>query len=68
VLALSTLWNALVFALLGIVVFAGAALLVIRLLPGDLWRRAVEERDTAAAIVLASLLLALAWIVAAAVH
>ena len=67
-LALSTLWNALVFALLGIVVFAGAALLVIRLLPGDLWRRAVEERDTAAAIVLASLLLALAWIVAAAVH
>jgi hypothetical protein len=40
----------------------------VRLLPGNLLSDAIGERSVPSAIILGSLCLALAWIVAAAVH
>jgi len=59
--------NAVVFAVAGILVFTGALLLLLRVLPGQLWSRMLEG-NMAAALVVAALTLAIGWIVAAAVH
>lgn len=67
-MSLSTLLNALTFAVVGIVVFAVSLVIVARVLPGDLWRQALVEKNLHAAIILAGIALALGWIVAAAVH
>jgi len=64
----NSLFIAVGFAVAGIGVFAVALVLLGRLLPGQLWRQAVEERNMPAAIILAGVALALGWIVAAAVH
>jgi uncharacterized membrane protein YjfL (UPF0719 family) len=61
-------FNALLFALLGILVFAVSFVAIARLLPGNLWKQALVERNLHAAIILAGIALALGWIVAAAVH
>ena len=60
--------NAVVFAVLGLAVFAAGAALAMRILPFD-WRQAiVEERNVAAGILAAAILLGMAWIVAATMH
>jgi len=59
--------NAVFFAVAGVVVFAVALLILLRVLPGQLWGRALEG-NMAAALIVAALMLAVAWIVAAAVH
>jgi cytochrome bd-type quinol oxidase subunit 1 len=64
----ASLLNALGFVILGIAVFACALWLLSRTLPGDLWSRAVQERNLEAAIILAAIAIALGWIVASAVH
>jgi putative membrane protein len=65
---LSSSVNALLFAVLGIVVFAVAFIVIAKALPGDLWRQALIEKNQQAAVILAGIALALGWIVAAAVH
>ena len=60
--------NAALFALLGLAVFAIAAVLAMRLLPFDLRKQILEERNLAAAILAAALILAIAWIIAATMH
>jgi putative membrane protein len=60
--------NALLFAGVGIIVFAVAFIIIAKALPGDLWRQALIEKNPQAAIILAGIALALGWIVAAAVH
>jgi putative membrane protein len=60
--------SALAYAIAGIAVFAISLVLVARILPGDLWRQALVEKNLHAAIILAGIALALGWIVAAAVH
>jgi len=65
---LSSTINALVFALIGIIVFAVAFIIIAKALPGDLWRQALIEKNLQAAIILAGIAIALGWIVAAAVH
>lgn len=60
--------NALLFACIGIIVFAVAFIIIAKALPGDLWRQALIEKNVQAAIILAGIALALGWIVAAAVH
>jgi hypothetical protein len=64
----AALLNAMLFVAVGIIVYGLALVLLARSLPGNLWKRAVEEREVAAAIVLAAVALSLGWIVAAAVH
>lgn len=65
---LSSALNAVLFAVVGIALYAVALVLVARALPGNLWRKAVDEGNLYAAIVLAAVALALGWIVAGAVH
>jgi putative membrane protein len=65
---LSSTINALLFASIGIIVFAVAFIIIAKALPGDLWRQALIEKNLQAAIILAGIAIALGWIVAAAVH
>jgi uncharacterized membrane protein YjfL (UPF0719 family) len=67
-MTLNSLGIALAYATVGILLFACAFVLLGKLLPGQLWREAVEEKNLAAAIVLAAVALALGWIVAAVAH
>ena len=62
------LLNAVLFAVLGVVVFLVACAVAARLAPFPLWKEITTERNTAAAIVSAGVALGMAWIVAAAMH
>ena len=64
----SSILNAVVFVIVGVVVFSISLVIVGRAMPGNLWKQALEERNLHAAILLAGIALALGWIVAAAVH
>jgi uncharacterized membrane protein YjfL (UPF0719 family) len=60
--------NALVFAGLGIFVFAVASTILAKLAPFDLWKEIVHEHNVAAAILAGAVALGLCWIVASAMH
>ena len=60
--------NALVFTVLGVVVFVVAFAIVAKLAPLNLWKEIVEERNVAAAILAGAVALGLCWIIAAAMH
>ena len=60
--------NALVFALLGIVIFVLAFTLVDKLTPYALWKEIVEEQNTALAILVGAMSIGMCIIIAAAVH
>ena len=59
---------ALVFALIGIVVFVGAFVLIDRLTPYDLWKEIVEEKNLALAVLVGAMSIGICIIIAAAVH
>ncbi len=61
-------FNALLFAGLGVLVFAIAFTILARLAPFDLWKEIVHEHNVAAAILAGAVALGLCWIVAAAMH
>jgi hypothetical protein len=65
---LSTFANALAFAALGILLYGLGLAILVRALPGSLWKRAVEDKSIPASIVLAGIAIGLGWVVAAAVH
>jgi cytochrome bd-type quinol oxidase subunit 1 len=65
---LLSLVNALLFAVIGVIVFAVSLVVVARTLPGNLWKQALVEKNLYAAIVLAGVAMALGWIIASAVH
>lgn len=67
-LALRSVMAALVYSVLGLVVFWVTFLVVDALTPYHLWRQLVEEKNVALAIVVGALALSIAWIVAAAIH
>jgi uncharacterized membrane protein YjfL (UPF0719 family) len=62
------LLNAIVFASLGIAVFAVAAAILLKLTPLKLWRELVEERNVAVAIFAGAVAIGVCMIVAAAMH
>jgi uncharacterized membrane protein YjfL (UPF0719 family) len=64
----SNLVAALVFALLGIVVFALAFVVLDRLTPYSLWREIVERQNTALATLIGLMSIGLCLIIAAAIH
>ena len=66
-MSFAALPSAIFFAVAGIVVFAVALFALLRVLPGQLLNRALDG-NRAAALVLAALILAIGWIVAASVH
>ena len=57
-----------VFTLLGIVLFIGAFMLFDKLTPGSLWKELIEDQNTALGVLMGAVAIALAIIIAAAVH
>jgi putative membrane protein len=62
------LLNAIVYATLGIVIFAASFAILDRLTPYSLWKEIVEEKNTALAILVGLVALGICIIIAAAVH
>ena len=61
--------NALVFSLLGVVVFCVVFVIVDKLTPSvDLWKEIIEKRNQALATVVAAMCLGIALIIASAIH
>ena len=56
------------FAVLGIVIFVGAFVLIDKFTPGSLWQELMEKRNTAMAILMAGFAIGIAIIIAAAIH
>jgi uncharacterized membrane protein YjfL (UPF0719 family) len=60
--------SALVFAILGVVIFTVTFIVIDKLTPYDLWKEIVQEKNTALAIVVGAMSLGLCSIIAAAIH
>ncbi len=60
--------NAIVFAFLGIAVFAVAFLVMDKLTPYHLWKEIVQEHNIALAILVGAMSVGISIIIAAAVH
>ncbi|MEO8027628.1 MAG: DUF350 domain-containing protein [Bryobacteraceae bacterium] len=60
--------NAVVYALLGIVIFAASFAFVDWLTPYDLWKEICEDKNVALAIMVGATALGLCIIIASAVH
>jgi len=60
--------NAVIFATLGVALFAIAAVILLKLTPLRLWRELLEERNIAVAIFAGAVAIALGLIIAAAMH
>jgi putative membrane protein len=64
----NTLAVSLIYALMGIVIFAVSFIIVDKLTPYDLWKELVEKKNTALAFVVGMAALGICIIVAAAIH
>jgi putative membrane protein len=62
------LLNAVVYAALGIVIFAIAFVLIDKLTPYHLWKEIVDDKNVALAILIGALSIGMCIIIAAAVH
>jgi len=60
--------NALIFAVIGIAVFAVAISILAKLAPFNLWKEIVHEHNVAAAVFAGAVALGLCWIIAATMH
>lgn len=60
--------NAIVYAAIGIVIFAGSFLVLDKITPYNLWKEIVQEHNQALAILLGAMSLGLSVIIAAAIH
>lgn len=60
--------NAVVFAGIGIIIFALAFIVIDKATPYHLWKEIVQEHNTALAILLGAMSIGLCIIIAAAVH
>lgn len=65
---IANLVAALVFSLLGIVVFLVTFVAVDRLTPYALWKEIIDEHNTALAVLIGSVALGMSIIIAAAIH
>jgi putative membrane protein len=65
---LSNIVAAVVFALIGIVLFILAFMVFDKLTPGSLWKELLDDQNTALGILMAGIAIALAIILAAAIH
>lgn len=62
------LLNALLYALMGIVIFLVSFVLIDKMTPYALWKEIVEEQNVALAILVGAMSLGICVIIAAAVH
>lgn len=65
---LNPILNALIFAVLGIVVFVVAFTIIDRLTPYHLWKEIVEDHNTALAVLIGAMSIGVCVIIAAAIH
>jgi putative membrane protein len=65
---LNNVVNAIVYAAIGIVIFAGAFGVLDKVTPYNLWKEIVQEHNTALAILLGAMSLGICVIIASAVH
>jgi putative membrane protein len=65
---LSNVVNAILYAAIGIVIFACAFLVLDKVTPYNLWKEIVQEHNLALAILLGGMSLGICVIIAAAVH
>lgn len=56
-----------IYALLGILLFVAAFLAVEKMTPGTIWKEIIEEHNTALAVVIGCIAIALSIIIAAAI-
>ena len=61
-------FGSMIFALIGVAIFWICFVVIDKLTPYDLWAEIVEKRNTALAIVVGAMCIAIGLIVAAAVH
>jgi putative membrane protein len=61
-------FGSILYAVIGVLVFWIAFLIVDKLTPYDLWAEICEKKNTALAIVVGSMAIAIGLIVAAAIH
>lgn len=62
------IWNALIFAALGLLIFVAAFTIVDKFTPYHLWNEIVHEHNTALAILVGAMSIGMCIIIAAAVH
>jgi putative membrane protein len=62
------IWNAMIFAGLGLVIFVVAFVVIDKLTPYQLWNEIVQEHNTALAILVGAMAIGMSIIIAAAVH
>ena len=60
--------NAIVYAAIGIVIFAGAFIIIDKVTPYHLWKEIVQEHNTALAVLLGAMSLGICIIIASAIH
>ena len=60
--------GSILYALIGVVIFWVCFLIVDKLTPYDLWAEIIDKKNTALAIVVGAMCIAIGLIVAAAVH
>ena len=65
---IKTLISALAFSALGIMLFAVAFLIIVKVTPFSLRKEIEEDQNTALAIIIASVILGIALIVSSAIH
>jgi putative membrane protein len=65
---LTNVVNAIVYAGIGIVIFAGAFVIIDKMTPYHLWKEIVQEHNTALAILLGAMSIGVCVIIASAVH
>ncbi|CAN7611339.1 uncharacterized protein DUF350 [Acidovorax sp. 99] len=58
----------LLYALMGIIIFWAAFIIIDKITPYDLWREIVEKQNKALGMVVAAMCLGISIIVAAAIH
>ncbi len=62
------LLNALIYAVLGILIFIGSFALVDKCTPYALWKEIVEDKNVALAVLIGAMSIGMCIIIAAAVH
>jgi uncharacterized membrane protein YjfL (UPF0719 family) len=65
---MNNLVNAIVYALLGIVIFVLAFFIIDKLTPYHLWNEIVHEKNVALAVLIGAMSIGMCIIIAAAVH
>ena len=65
---LTNLLNAVVYAVLGVVIFVAIFAILDKMTPYHLWKEVVEDKNVALAILVGAMALGISIIIAAAVH